>query len=441
MSLPLAVHSTARRAVPRYFTEPHSSRVLTGGLRRSRLGLAKSGANPHLRPIGCRNLSSWWPWTSSGPNTPSQGDSTLTPAPPTPPPLEGVSSATPFPPAPSGAPLSGNPLSNPDNLNAPLEVLSESPISDAATSIAYQIPPLQYGDLAALDLVHWTPVGFFVKVLEVVQVSTGLPWWATITLTTLGTRVLLVPLALKAVQNNARMAPIAKPLAEIREELTEAKAKRDTLALQRAAVKQQKLMKSAGVSPWSSVGAMLAQVTAQFGFFIALRRMCELPVVQLTQGGFGYLMDLTASDPYYILPLVNTLVINMQLRLTAKDVASVANPNMPHIINGFKMFSFLGVAFLSWLPAGLNVHLLVSIFAVCLQTLFTRIPSVRMKLGLPALSKLNIKPPTIRETIAFARNAWREKLREQEKMHFAEMEKRRRMQGIGGQRKVGGRRS
>lgn len=172
---------------------------------------------------------------------------------------------------------------------------------------------MQYGDMAALDLVHWTPAGFFPWLMEVTQVSTGLPWWSVIVLTTVGARAALLPLVARSMASAARLAPIQPQIAEIRAEMDRARVARDTLALQRTALKQRALFAKAGVNPLDSVLTAAAQITVQFGFFIGLRRMCALPVAQLADGGFGVLADLTVPDPYYILPIVNTLAINMQL--------------------------------------------------------------------------------------------------------------------------------
>lgn len=38
--------------------------------------------------------------------------------------------------------------------------------------------------------------------------------------------------------------------------------------------------------------------------FIGLRAMCYYPMESLKTGGFGWIVDLTVPDPFYILPLV-----------------------------------------------------------------------------------------------------------------------------------------
>lgn len=181
-------------------------------------------------------------------------------------------------------------------------------------------PPLQYGDLAALDLVHYTPAGFFAWLIEVTQVSTGLPFWSVIILTTLGARLAVIPFVIRGTRSAARLSPIQPQLAELRAKMNAAKLKGDNLAFTTAVQKQHSLMKVAGVNPFDTVLMSVAQLTVQFGFFIGLRSMCQAPVEQLKYGGFGFLTDLTISDPYYITPIICTALVNLQLTVSGPDI-------------------------------------------------------------------------------------------------------------------------
>ena len=69
----------------------------------------------------------------------------------------------------------------------------------------------------------------------------------------------------------------------------------------------------------------LGQVSVGIGTFLGVKRMCELPVVQLKESGFpsawgeslglgaGWLQDLTVMDPTYVLPCVVTAVVQAQV--------------------------------------------------------------------------------------------------------------------------------
>jgi len=277
--------------------------------------------------------------------------------------------------------------------------ISADSVSDAIVA-AIPPPPLQYGDLAALDLVHYTPAGFFPWLLEVTQVSTGLPWWGTIVIATIGARIFVLPFVLRGMRASGRLAPIQPKLTELRQKMNDAKMKQDNLQFSVAVQKQHQLLKDAGVNPFDTVLMSVVQLTVQFGFFIGLRRMCELPVEQLKYGGFGFLTDLTLSDPYYITPIICTALVNLQLTLTGRDMMAVGSPSTPHILNGFRVLSVLGVLFMSWLPSAINIHILTSILVVCAQTLILRNPAVRARLRIPPLPALKpgSKQPTMLDT-------------------------------------------
>ena len=169
----------------------------------------------------------------------------------------------------------------------------------------------------SLGLVSWTPAGIAPWILEITQVSTGLPWWAAIVVATIGARTALLPLIVKSNRMQAKLAPLQSRIAEIKDKMNAARATNDTIMIQQLTKQQMALFKNAGINPLTSLMTAGAQVAVQFGFFIGLRRMCTLPVEQLTTGGFGWITDLTAADPLYILPIANLVLIQLQLHVSS----------------------------------------------------------------------------------------------------------------------------
>jgi len=142
------------------------------------------------------------------------------------------------------------------------------------------------------------------------------------------------------------------------------------------------------VNPLASFGIMAAQMSTQFGLFLGLRAMLVLPVEQLKAGGFWHLMDLTASDPYFITPVLTTVLINVQLAITGRDMMSMGASHTPHIFNGLRVLSVVGAGFLAWMPVGLNIHIITSVLCLIVQNLVLRIPTLRTRLGLPPIPAL-----------------------------------------------------
>lgn len=55
---------------------------------------------------------------------------------------------------------------------------------------------------------------------------------------------------------------------------------------------------------FQSILAPLVQIPLFISFFMALRKMCYLPVESLQTGGYLWFQDLTVFDPYFILPVI-----------------------------------------------------------------------------------------------------------------------------------------
>lgn len=331
---------------------------------------------------GSRNY--WWSSSAAAPSssasspaTVSRGESTP-PAPSGQPPAESTVSveSSPIPTVPGESTSTQHnivaeqvdlPTSS---LNA---VIPDSPLS----TIPDILPaPLQYGDFSALGLSGWTPPGIIAWSFETLQVTTGMPWFYAIVAGTVLWRLSVVMPSIRAAQGSAimRTSPdIAKAKANF--EAIKAKGTKNQMTM--AAQKLQKAYKDAGVSIVGVTLMSLVQLPVMIGLFLAVKRMCSLPVEQLKHSGVSFLPDLTfvpgteAFDPYYILPIISVIAINQQLKVSTNSyfVSSLfsaalklskqvglkdVDPNTPsaaHVMNCFRMATPLMLAFSSYFPA------------------------------------------------------------------------------------------
>ncbi|CAB1345348.1 unnamed protein product, partial [Coregonus sp. 'balchen'] len=74
-------------------------------------------------------------------------------------------------------------------------------------------------------------------------------------------------------------------------------------------------------------------------FFIALRKMSYLPVPSMQTGGCLWFFDLTAADPFYILPIAVTGTMFAILELGAES--GVDNPNLKAMKTVFRIMPFV----------------------------------------------------------------------------------------------------
>ena len=194
--------------------------------------------------------------------------------------------------------------------------VSHLPQSDVLDTLA-ALTPLQYGDLAALGLAGWSPAGLCSWMLELVNVSTGLPWFYTIIAGTFLSRVILLPFSVKQLRNAAALAPHQPRLIELKEELEKAYKTGDKLGVQRIALKQRQVYAESGVSMLPMLLMPFVQLPVTLGMFFAVKRLCTLPLDQLHWSGVSFLPDLTIPDPYYVLPIASAVLMNLQLKVCA----------------------------------------------------------------------------------------------------------------------------
>lgn len=174
------------------------------------------------------------------------------------------------------------------------------------------IPPLQYGDLAELGLTGWSPAGIVRWSFELLQVSSGMPWFYTIIAGTFLWRMIILPVNIMNLRNSSRLLPYTDQLQAMTAEWKSVNTS-DRLALQRISLKRQKIYEQAGARVLPSIIMPFVQIPVTLGLFLAVRKMTLLPVEQLKQSGFFFLPDLTMADPYYILPILSTVAVNIQM--------------------------------------------------------------------------------------------------------------------------------
>lgn len=184
------------------------------------------------------------------------------------------------------------------------------------TAISTLPPALQYGDLAALGLVSWTPAGLIRWSLELINVATGLPWFWTIVAGSIFWKVILVPLSVQGLKNSARLLPLQPKIKVFQEELEVIRASGDKIALQRHALKMRQAYSEAGVSLGTSALIPFVQIPVTLGMFFGVKAMCALPVVQLAYSGLSILPDLTVPDPYMVLPILLCAAVNAQISVS-----------------------------------------------------------------------------------------------------------------------------
>lgn len=213
-----------------------------------------------------------------------------------------------------------------------------SEIKNELTSFDHQASPTGYvsdmtsdqlGYLDSIGLAQgYGPTALIERLLEYSHVYTGLPWWATIIVTTVAVRSVMFPLYVKASINGAKMAKIKPELDQVMQELREAENPQEQV---QAAHKRKALMKDNDVHMSHQMFPVL-QLPIAYGFFQGLRKMANHPVEGFSTQGNAWFADLTQVDPYCGLQIISAAVVVSMVRLGGETGAAAMNPMMKKVM-------------------------------------------------------------------------------------------------------------
>lgn len=256
-------------------------------------------------------------------------------------------------------------------------------VAEVATSNGSQIigeASQHIGYLQSIGLAKswWWPPDLIQHVLEIVHVYTGLPWWATIALTTLSVRAVLFPIYVKSSDMMARNAKIKPKLDEIQAELYSAV---DMAESQTVMMKRKRLLQEHGIKNRYLMAPIL-QLPIAIGFFAGLRGMTNAGVDGFQNGGILWFQDLTAADPYLGLQCLSAAVIMGFMRAGGETGAQVWTPQVKKILTYLPLISIPATMSLS---SGVILYFFVNGLFSVFQSFLLKNKSFRKAFGLAEL--------------------------------------------------------
>jgi len=181
-----------------------------------------------------------------------------------------------------------------------LDALQETtPSADAATEGAELVK-----SAGEVVLTGWSPVGLVQYMLEMVHVTTGLPWWATIAATTVAVRLSLTPIVVRLQANAVKMNNLRPEIEPLMKKLQEYRQSGNTAMASYCSSKMMHIYQKNGCNPMKTIFMPFLQMPIFITFFITLRKMTGLPVEGMATQGMLWFQDLTVPDPYYALAII-----------------------------------------------------------------------------------------------------------------------------------------
>lgn len=245
---------------------------------------------------------------------------------------------------------------------------------------------------------------------------TGLPWWATIIVTTIVLRTAITfPLAVYTNKINVRLEQINKEMPAIVEELKAETAKarhmynlsdRDTERLFKRNVSLQwdKLVVRENCHPAKMTIVLWTQIPLWVCQSVAIRNMlnmlpdpnsidAQINYALLSVGGFGWIPNLTAVDSTWILPVTFGLLnmANIELATLTKSTKPGRIQNVVMVF--FRIFVVALVPIAASVPSCLSLYWTTSSAYSLAQNLIIVSPKVKRLLRIPATSKDHMDTP------------------------------------------------
>ncbi len=173
----------------------------------------------------------------------------------------------------------------------------------------------------------------------------GAPWWLSIIMLTVIVRSALLPLAIRQTKNMRAMQNLRPELQKLQKE-----HKEDPRKLQQETMK---LHKERNVNPLGGCLPVLVQIPILMVLYFTLKEFETLASFQT--GGLLWFTDLTAADPFFILPIAYVLAMMASQEVVIR--------NSPMQSQQQKMMRFLPIVFgffLARFPAGLLLYWVAS---------------------------------------------------------------------------------
>lgn len=183
-------------------------------------------------------------------------------------------------------------------------------------------------------------------------------WGWAIAFLTLVITMALLPLRISSMKSSLRMQKI-QPLMKVIQE----KYKRYSITDPRRSEMQkemQELYKKEGVNPVGGCFPLLLQMPFLYAFYAMLGN-----AIELRQAGWLWIHDLSAPDPWRILPILITVAMFVQQKSSPQGGMDPAQQKMLAFMSPLMFGAF------SWaMPAGLSIYLAISTLLGYIQQIF-----------------------------------------------------------------------
>lgn len=233
----------------------------------------------------------------------------------------------------------------------------------------------------AFDPKWWNIADQAINAVNFVDEISGFGYAGSILAVTCAIRAIIFPLAVRGQRASSRMAHLQPELAAIKQRYEALGT--PTQAEQKAFAENMKaLFQRYEVTPFAALVTPLVQAPMFIGMFFGMKKLPDLFPEACANGGLYWFTDLTAPDPFYVLPVVCGLSFIATIE-SGKDQMIDANPQHgPVIVNVFRAMALVMVPVMTTFPAAMLCYWVPNNFITMTQSMLLRNETVKQQFGI-----------------------------------------------------------
>jgi YidC/Oxa1 family membrane protein insertase len=306
----------------------------------------------------------------------------------------------------------------------------------------------EYANAAAeaVAAVTWDPSYTNVADLAVEGITwihniAGIGYGEAIVGSTLLVRIALFPLFVKLQRNSARMAHMQPEMKLLKEQMEALPPNVDHQTRVRMGLQMRSLFQKYDVNPFSSMAAPFVQLPIFMGMFFGLRKMPDynefIPLLQTE--GLWWFPDLTAADPYYILPAMSAATMLASVEL-GKAQMMASGQQGETMVNVFRALSIVMVPAVASFSSALNLYWVTNNTFTALQAGLFQIKGVRKALDIWDMPPPVPGMPQAKSLLQTVQDTVQPKPTEKQllQQHNEAVESKKQARGVGRNRRRGG---
>ena len=227
------------------------------------------------------------------------------------------------------------------------------------------------------------PSNLVMEAINSIHTVLGVPYWEAIVLITLGVRIALIPMSIMQLKSSATLGIIKPEIDKIQASMIQDPDK--TMERKQHYEAQVKaLFKEHNFKP-SRMWMPFLQLPVFVGFFVGIREMGSY-FPGFKTGGALWFTDLSASDPTYILPVINglSMLLMFETGIASNPQADKKQAEVMRWV--MRAASFAMIPLMISMPNGLFVHWGVNNCMSVAQTAILANPNVKKYFDIPVVA-------------------------------------------------------